>query len=75
VDYALQRVAPDDFAALPTSTSTRPLAADIERRLRAAAHDTSGPWRAVPTVADLRPGDLIAWLATENSTTDPRRPG
>jgi hypothetical protein len=69
VDYALGRAAPDDLQALPVSTSTRPLAADIERRLQAAGTGTPGPWRAVPDVTSLRPGDLIAWLATEDSTT------
>jgi hypothetical protein len=33
VDYALGRVLPDALAALPTSTSSRPLARDIERYL------------------------------------------
>jgi cell wall-associated NlpC family hydrolase len=72
VDYALGRALPADLAALPVSTSSRPLAADIERHLQ-KIRDGGGaadPWRPVPTVADLAPGDVIAWLATEDSTTD-----
>lgn len=68
VDYALGRAAPAALAALPV-TKSRPLAADFERHL-AAATTGAGPWRAVPTVGELAPGDLVAWLATEDSTTD-----
>jgi hypothetical protein len=63
VDYALAHSLPADRAALPVTTSTRPLAADFEHLFSAAGAGTGGsPWRAVPTVAELRPGDVIAWL-------------
>lgn len=68
LDYALSRVLPADAAALPTSTSVRPLAADIERYLRAASGSVDG-WQAVSRVDELGPGDVAAWLATENSKT------
>jgi hypothetical protein len=69
VDYAARRVIPADAEALPTSTSARPLAGDIEHYLhRGLQHPVEG-WTAVRRVADLRPGDVIAWLATEDSTT------
>lgn len=71
VDYALAHSLPADLKALPITTSTGPLAKDFENHFRAAAAGTAdgtagsaaaGPWRAVPTVAELRPGDVIAWL-------------
>ncbi len=68
LDYALGRAVPAALAALPTSTSDRPLAADVERHLRAAGG--GDPWHAVATVADLAPGDVVAWLATADSDTD-----
>ena len=70
VDYALGRVLPAALAALPVTTSTRPLAADIERHLETIGDSGADPWRRVPTVADLAPGDVVAWLATEDSNTD-----
>jgi len=71
LDYALGRALPADLAVLPTSTSQRPLAADIEQHLASIGEDGSvtDPWHVVATVADLAPGDVVAWLATENSTT------
>jgi hypothetical protein len=63
VDYALAHSLPADLKALPITTSVRPLAADFEHQFSAAGDGTAaGPWRAVPTVAELRPGDVIAWL-------------
>jgi hypothetical protein len=69
VDYALGRVLPDDVKALPTSTSKRPLAGDIERFLHSAAGQPVQGWQGLTRVEQLGPGDLIAWLATEDSTT------
>jgi len=63
VDYALAHSLPADLKVLPITTSTRPLAQDFEHHFRAAADGSAAdPWRAVPTVAQLRPGDVIAWL-------------
>jgi hypothetical protein len=69
VDYAARRVIPADADALPTSTSVRPLAGDIEHHLHEGLVHTVDGWTAIRTVAELRPGDVIAWLATEDSTT------
>ena len=69
LDYALTRVLPADGDALPTSTSIRPLAADIERYLHQGLTGQLIGWQALVHVADLRPGDVIAWLATEDSET------
>lgn len=69
VDYALGRVLPGDAKALPTSTSKRPLAGDIERFLHSAAGQSVAGWQGVTRVDQLGPGDLVAWLATEDSTT------
>jgi hypothetical protein len=69
VDYALNRALPRDALALPTSTSKRPLAGDIERYLRSAAGQSVAGWQAVSRVDQLGPGDVVSWLATEESTT------
>jgi hypothetical protein len=69
VDYAAPRVIPADADALPTSTSLRPLAGDIEHYLHGGLEHSVAGWTAVRRVAELRPGDVIAWLATEDSTT------
>lgn len=50
LDYALGRV-------LPTSTSTRPLAADIEHYLRGGLAAPVGGWQALGRVDALQPGD------------------
>jgi hypothetical protein len=69
VDYALDRVLARDAQALPTSTSRRPLAGDIERFLHNTIDRPAQGWRAVTRVDQLGPGDLVAWLVTEDSTT------
>ncbi|HEX4362697.1 MAG TPA: hypothetical protein VH141_34525 [Pseudonocardia sp.] len=67
LDYALGRAAPAALRALPvTASAGRPLAQDFEHTLRAGR---AGPWRSVATPADLRPGDVVAWLATPDSRT------
>jgi hypothetical protein len=68
VDYTLGRVLPADAAALPVSTSVRPLAGDIEHYLHQGMAGPLAGWQPVPRVADLRPGDVVAWLVTEDST-------
>jgi len=83
-------VIPADADALPTSTSVRPLAGDIEHYLHGGLQHSLEGWTAIRSVAELRPGDVIAWLATEDSNTgdtghtmvvfatptaDPSRPG
>lgn len=69
IDYAVGRVLPADANALPTSTSTRPLAADIEHYLHGGLTGQIGGWQALTRVDQLGPGDVVAWLATEDSTT------
>jgi hypothetical protein len=69
VDYAVRRVLPADAAALPTSTSARPLAGDIERYLHGGQAGPIDGWQAIGRVDELRPGDVVAWLATEDSKT------
>jgi cell wall-associated NlpC family hydrolase len=69
VDYALGRVLPADAKALPVSTSTRALAGDIERYLHRGLAGPIAGWQAVARVDHLGPGDVVAWQATEDSTT------
>jgi hypothetical protein len=69
LDYAAERAVPADAHALPTSTSLRPLAGDIERYLHLGlAHPIDG-WTSLSRVDALHAGDVIAWLATEDSST------
>jgi hypothetical protein len=69
VDYAAKRAVPADADALPISTSLRPLAGDIERYLHLGlAHPIDG-WTSLSRVDALHAGDVIAWLATEDSST------
>lgn len=69
LDYALGRVLPGDAKALPVSTSVRPLAGDIEHFLRQGLKQPLDGWSALSRIDSLQPGDVIAWLATEDSTT------
>jgi hypothetical protein len=69
LDYALGRALPADAGVLPTTTSTRPLAGDIERYLRQGLTGPIDGWHALARVDELRPGDVVAWLATEDSKT------
>jgi hypothetical protein len=58
VGYALARVAPNALAALIGATRPRPLAKDFY----AFFAQPRAPWRRVDRVAELVPGDVIAWL-------------
>jgi len=69
LDYALRRALPTAASALPTSTSARPLAGDIERYLHGGLTGPIDGWQTVGRVNALQSGDVVAWLATEDSTT------
>ena len=69
IDYAAGRAVSGDAKALPTSTSVRPLAGDIEHYLRGGLQRPIDGWTAVARADALRPGDVIAWLVTEDSTS------
>lgn len=69
LDYALRHALPTAASALPTSTSVRPLAGDIERYLHGGLTAPIDGWQAVGRVDALQSGDVVAWLATEDSTT------
>jgi cell wall-associated NlpC family hydrolase len=63
VGYALQRAVPEAFFTLQDATVNRPVAASFEAFF--ASLEREGPvgrWRSVRRVADLAPGDVIAWL-------------
>ena len=69
LDYALSRALPDSLHALPHDTSARPLAGDIERYLRRGLSGSVNGWRAIVRVDELSAGDVVTWLATEDSKT------
>lgn len=58
LDYVLGHALPAQFAALTAATKARPLAEDFVAFLAAP---TTG-WVNVATVAELVPGDVVAWL-------------
>jgi hypothetical protein len=60
VAWVLRRAAPAAEREVEASAqSTRPLARHYQRHL--ASPPTRSAWRAIPRVADARPGDVIAW--------------
>ena len=58
VGYALARATPQAFAAVTAATRARPLAKDSY----AFFARPSAPWQRVDRIAELVPGDVIAWL-------------
>ena len=58
VGYALAHAAPDALHAVVDATVRRPLARNFEAFFAAPR----APWIRVERVADLVPGDIIAWL-------------
>jgi hypothetical protein len=67
VDYALSNTAPDALETLRTVGETkRPQARTyVELLSGIRPHATRDRWTPVPNVADLLPGDIVAWLAIE----------
>ena len=61
IGYALSRIAPDALAAVQAQTRRRPLAKHFEAFFASLA-PMGHPWARVEHVAELMPGDLIAWL-------------
>lgn len=68
LDYALGRARPADLTPIP-HTKVRPLAADIEGYLHRGLTGPIEGWQALARVDALSPGDVVAWQATEDSTT------
>ena len=63
VSLVLERQAPDALTAIPKiAGKTRRLAADFHDAFAAAATTAQpGAWQRIVRLADLQPGDLIAW--------------
>ena len=68
LDYAMGRVRPADLKPIPR-TNARPLAGDIEGYLHRGLTGAIEGWQALARVDALGPGDVVAWQATEDSTT------
>jgi hypothetical protein len=68
LDYALGHARPADLKPIP-HTRARPLAGDIEGYLHRGLTVSIEGWQALPRVDALGPGDVVAWQATEDSTT------
>ena len=67
IEYALARSVPEALRALPTSSKARPLAVDIAWHLLRAPTRPADPWLPVHNTAELRPGDVIAWVTPKGS--------
>jgi hypothetical protein len=68
LDYAVGRLRPADLKPIP-HTKARPLAGDIEGYLHRGLTGPIEGWQALARVDALGPGDVVAWQATEDSTT------
>jgi hypothetical protein len=68
LDYAMGRVRAADLNPIP-HTRARPLAADIEGYLRRGLTGPIEGWQPLARVDAMGPGDVVAWQATEDSTT------
>jgi len=61
--WVLKRSAPRAAFTIAHDLTPRPLARDFERRIaRAPADEERGGWRRIARVADLLPGDVVAWI-------------
>jgi hypothetical protein len=64
VDYALSRAAPEALASLPKPPKrVRPKAEDFVKGFTSPAP----PWKRIARVAELEPGDVVAWLRPPDS--------
>ena len=68
LDYAMGRARAADLKPIP-HTKARPLAADIEGYLHRGLTGPIEGWLALTRVDALSAGDVVAWQATEDSTT------
>jgi hypothetical protein len=68
VDYALRHSVPDALETLRQATVHRPLAKHFVAFVSTLPPGArAGLWRRVARIADLRPGDIIAWLRPPDS--------
>ncbi len=67
-DYVLARAAPSHFRELVAATRARPLAEDYVTFFGdGAAGSTAKSWEPLVHVAELAPGDFVAWLAAPDT--------
>jgi len=67
VGYLLRRAAPGARRELISATVQRPLARHFVELVERLPSREARRWRRIERVADLRPGDLIAWLRPADS--------
>jgi len=61
--WVMQRAVPQARRAVTGNQDRRPLARDFYRSIaRLRPGQRRGPWYRVPTVAQARPGDIVAWV-------------
>ena len=69
VGYALEGSAPSAFEELRAATVKRPLAKHFEGFFASLPSSNAPHWSRVARVADLQPGDIIAWLRVPGSSS------
>jgi cell wall-associated NlpC family hydrolase len=63
VGYALSQAVPEAFAQLQAVSGPRPTSRDFVRFVQALEPgQVRGRWRRLASVAELQPGDVVAWL-------------
>jgi hypothetical protein len=63
VQWVLRRSAPVAAVTMAHGLPQRPLARDFQRRIARAPLDRErGGWRRIARIADLAPGDVVAWV-------------
>jgi hypothetical protein len=63
VQWVLRRSAPIAASTMAHGLPQRPLARDFQRRIARAPRDRErGGWRRIARIADLAPGDVVAWV-------------
>lgn len=61
--WVLRKATPSAALTIAHGLSPRPLARDFQRRIaRAPADRERGGWRRIAKIADLAPGDVVAWI-------------
>jgi hypothetical protein len=64
--WVLRKAAPVAAVTMAHGLSPRPLARDFQRRIgRAPVDRERGGWRRLEKVAELEPGDVVAWVKPE----------
>ena len=62
VGYAITKVSPPAYAAVPVGVNYRPFAEDFANYFDSLSPQATGYWAGIDNVTQLVPGDMIAWV-------------